>query len=172
MRIFAPGSAAAHIDIDRAIANLNRKCVEIIAASGEAAAAFHVVAPSVPVTSKNAVADSSTCQWISHMRALVICGIDVALVLKKRDAAAVDFDGFWSAFGHIFDFRYPNKIIRHCSLLRKPLLLIFKRLHRCSSLRKAHRGVSRRSAVLVRSNISSVTREPHKQLVPRRMNAL
>src|SRR5215813_2633747 len=117
MRIFAPGSAAAHIDIDRAIANLNRKCVEIIAASGEAAAAFHVVAPSVPVTSKNAVADSPTSQWISHMRTLVIRGIDVAFVLKKGDAAAVDLYSFWSAFWYVFDFSYSNEIIRHCSLL-------------------------------------------------------
>src|SRR4029453_178287 len=106
--------------------------IEIIASSGEATSAFHVVAPSVPVTSKNAVANSSACQWITHMRALIICGKDVASMLKKSDAAAVHLDGFWSSFDYILKVSHLNEIIRHCSLLNN----VFAALRSFASLRE------------------------------------
>src|SRR5262249_32127884 len=107
--ILALRTIAAHIDIDGIITHLDRKRIQVIAAAGEAAAAFHVVAPSVPVTSQDSVANAAACQRIPHVRTLVIRCIEVSLVLKQRDTASSDLNGFGSAFTNIFNVGHSDK---------------------------------------------------------------
>src|SRR5437660_2791332 len=89
MGILALRPFAANVDVDSAISHFDGERVEVVASSGETATASHVIAPPMPVTRQDAVADPSTRQRIPHVRTLVIGRVDVALVLKQRDAVSL-----------------------------------------------------------------------------------
>src|SRR5206468_11996421 len=80
--IFTLGPTAAHVNVDGAVSHLDGECVQVIASSGETAAALHVVAPPMPVTGQDAIADAPARQRISHVRTLIIGRVNTTLVLK------------------------------------------------------------------------------------------
>src|SRR5438128_2325327 len=109
-----------HIDVDAAVAHFDGKCVEIVAAARETAAAFHVVAPAVPVTRQDAVANAASSQRITHVRTLVVRRIDAALMLEERNAAAADLDCSWGAFRDVRQIRHFDEVCfadRHFKIL-------------------------------------------------------
>jgi hypothetical protein len=62
-----------------AIAHVDREDLEIVTFFVETAAAFQIETTSVPITGENAVTNSASGQRVTHMRALVICGVYPAI---------------------------------------------------------------------------------------------
>src|SRR5205814_1588194 len=92
------------------VAHFDRKCVEIVAAAREAAAAFHVVAPAVPVTRQDAIANAASSQWITHVRTLIVRRIEAALMLEERDTPAANVDCSWGAFRNVREIRHFDEV--------------------------------------------------------------
>ena len=70
----------------------------------------------MPVTGQDAIADPPARQRIPHVRTLVISRVNVALVLKQRDAASLDSNRFGSAFRDVFQVSHFYKVglwVRH-----------------------------------------------------------
>ena len=150
MGVLSLGAAAAHVDIDGAVAHFDRERIEVIASAGETATAAHVVAPTVPVTRQNSIANAPAGQRISHVRALIIGCVDVPLVLKQRHATPFDLDRFRRTFSYVFKVRYLNKTglwARHCIIS----------LH-CANTSTVVRPSAKRIAVWVADPLSFLVR--------------
>jgi hypothetical protein len=80
MRVTTLFSAASHININLPIPNFDGECGKVIAPTGEASTAAHVVTPSVPVTSQHAIAHPSARQRIAHVWTLVVGRVHATIV--------------------------------------------------------------------------------------------
>jgi hypothetical protein len=76
----------AQLNPDFVLTNVHGKRLQVIAFLIEASSAFQIEATTVPVAGENAMPDNSTSQGITHMRALVVGGVNPSIDVEKRDA--------------------------------------------------------------------------------------
>lgn len=87
---------------DFIISIFNRKGLQVIALEVEAASAFQIEAPAVPVASQNAVSYPASRQRITHVGALIVSGIDFAIDVEEGNTAAFSqANSFGFPFGNL-----------------------------------------------------------------------
>src|SRR5262249_8211432 len=131
-------------------------------------AAFHVVAPAVPIAGQDSAADATTRQWITHVWTLVICRVDAPLVLKECDAASADFHCFGSPLWNIFEVGHADEVVFWVQHSSSSLL---KHVYRCLAFGKAHCRIRCRSAVLIGADVGCIPRQAYEKLKTRRMSS-
>ena len=64
----------------------------------------------MPVTGQDTIANAPPRQRIAHVRTLVIGRVEVALVVKERDAASLCSNRFRRAFRDILQVSHSDKV--------------------------------------------------------------
>ncbi len=75
----------AELNPDLVVPHFGGKGLQIIALNVETATPFKVEASLVPIAGEDAVSNASACQWITHVRALVVSRIEFAVNVEQCD---------------------------------------------------------------------------------------
>jgi hypothetical protein len=74
---------------DFILTNIDQKGLEVVAFVIETSSSFQIEAPAVPIASEDSLPDHPSGQWIAHMGALVVSGVDPSIYVKQRDATPI-----------------------------------------------------------------------------------